>query len=86
MTKLKTLTISAKASDLFSAQVVDENDETYEYDGYVPDDIGIGGGDYVEIEINAQTGQIQGWKPLTLNDWKAVTEDEFYDDLYDDEL
>jgi len=33
-------------------------------DGYVPDDIGIGGGDYVEMQWCLDCGQIQGTWPL----------------------
>ena len=32
-----------------------------EHDGYVPEDIGIGGGDDVYIKIDINTGQIIGW-------------------------
>jgi len=32
-----------------------------EHQGYVPHDIGIGGGDDVELEIDIDTGQIVGW-------------------------
>jgi len=62
---MKTLTISAKCSDLcFCVFYNDESGNSFEKDGYVPNDLGIGGGDYVDITIDAKTGQIQGWKPL----------------------
>lgn len=32
-----------------------------EHQGYVPDDIGIGGGDDVMLEIDIDTGKIVGW-------------------------
>jgi hypothetical protein len=35
-----------------------------EYDGYVPDDLGIGGGDYVEINLCLECGQVAGNWPL----------------------
>lgn len=32
-----------------------------EHEGYVPSDIGIGGSDDIEIEIDIDTGKIVGW-------------------------
>ncbi len=64
---MKTLTISAKCSDMcFCSFYNDESDNTFDHNGYVPLGLGIGdfGGDYVEMTIDAETGQIQGWKPL----------------------
>jgi len=64
---MKTLTISTKCSDLcFCSFYNDESGNTFEKDGYVPSGLGIGdfGGDYIEMTIDAETGQIQGWKPL----------------------
>jgi hypothetical protein len=34
------------------------------HDGYVPDDLGIGGGDYVEFDYCLDCGQLQGKFPL----------------------
>lgn len=63
--KPKVLSFTAKCSDLFSGQITDEDFNTIkEYDGYVPKDLGIGGGDYLEMEIDLQTGQIINWKPI----------------------
>lgn len=61
---MKTITISAKCSDLFSAQLKDSEKGTIkEYVGYVPDFLGPDGyGDYVEMEIDVKTGQILNWK------------------------
>jgi len=62
------LTISAKCSDLCFCSFTNKAGYTYESDGYVPSDLGIGDGDYVEMTIDTDTGQIQGWKPLrTMN-------------------
>jgi hypothetical protein len=61
----KVLSIVAKCSDLcWCSFYNEESGNTFERDGYVPNDLGIGGGDYVEIRIDAETGQIEGWKPL----------------------
>lgn len=51
--------INSKSSDLNNGVVVGT-----EFDGYVPDDIGIGGGDYVEFTWCLECGQIQGQFPL----------------------
>ena len=48
-----------KVSDMFWLRAGD-----IEYEGYVPSDIGIGGGDYIEISVDAETGQILNWNPL----------------------
>lgn len=63
--KPKILSITAKCSDLFSGHIIDEDFNVIkEYEGYVPKDLGIGGGDYVEMEIDLQSGQILNWKPI----------------------
>ena len=62
------LSISAKCSDLFSCTFFDENNKVLAESGeysYVPENIGIGGGDYVELVIDTETGQILDWKPLS---------------------
>jgi len=53
------LEVSSKCSDrcyLTTYQV--------DYCGYVPDDIGIGGGDYIYFEYCLECGKIQGEFPL----------------------
>jgi hypothetical protein len=59
------LSISVKCSDLCYTEYKDKNGNVTETDGYVPRKIGIGGGDYVNLEIDMETGQIQNWKPVT---------------------
>ncbi len=49
--------IQVKCSDLCNVQFPNGK----EHDGYVPKNIGLGGGDYIDIEINIYTGQIVGW-------------------------
>lgn len=46
------VTFGAKCSDMFYSG---------DYDGYVPDNLGIGGGDYIDIEVDVETGRIIGW-------------------------
>ena len=55
--------ISGKVSDMFSM-----SGDGIDYDGYVPSDMGIGGGDYISMSIDTETGQIQNWKPLAKKD------------------
>jgi hypothetical protein len=51
--------ITSKSSDCNFVQVGDN-----EKDGYVPSDMGIGGGDYVEFVWCLECGQIQGDWPV----------------------
>ena len=56
----KTLSFSAKCSDLFGATLHDGS-RSADYQGYVPRF--LGGGDYVALKIDLATGQILNWKP-----------------------
>lgn len=60
MTKL---IISAKCSDAFYAAIENTHRGLIgEYDGYVPKFMGPEGyGDYVELEIDVETGHILNW-------------------------
>lgn len=51
--------VNAKCSDACYVEVGDN-----EHDGYVPDDMNIGGGDYVRFEYCLECGQIQGDFPV----------------------
>ena len=53
------VSIGSKSSDC-NAINIGEN----EHEGYVPRDIGIGGGDYIEFDYCLDCGQIQGEFPL----------------------
>lgn len=69
----KTISISAKCSDLFSAvlQGTDKDGKPVmaEYDGYVPDFFpGQHYGDYVQLDIDLETGRILNWKKPTKKD------------------
>ena len=55
----KIASIGAKCSDLCSFSF-----DGLEKDGYVPTDVGIGGGDYVEFDYCLNCGQIQGKFPI----------------------
>lgn len=54
--------LNAKCSDC--CQLVAEGKELF---GYVADDAGIGGGDYVEFYYCLDCGQIQGKFPVHIN-------------------
>jgi hypothetical protein len=63
------LTMSAKCSDMFSASLTDDKGTYLEYDGYVPNFFpGTHYGDYVELVIDTDTGQILNWKKPTKKD------------------
>lgn len=51
------LAITAKCSDRCGGLYPGGAD----FDGYVPDGIGIGGGDYVKVKIDIATGIIMNW-------------------------
>lgn len=63
--------VSAKCSDCFFAEI-DNN----EHDGYVLDDIGIGGGEYVNFKHCLDCGQIQGIWPLPTSTLEKGISDE----------
>lgn len=57
---MRTLTISAKCDDRFSG-TLSVDDVSCSIDGYVPHDLGIGGGDYISLTVDLETGQILNW-------------------------
>jgi hypothetical protein len=70
MAKGNVIHVTAKCSDLFGMTVTNANGkEVLEYDGYVPDFFpGEHYGDYVILEIQADTGLIVNWKAPTKAD------------------
>lgn len=59
----KKISLSAKCSDCCSFALIDaDGNELKETHDYVPYGMGVGGGDYVDLEINFETGQIINWK------------------------
>jgi hypothetical protein len=63
------LSVNAKCSDLCNISINGQNKN-----GYVPHDLGIGGGDYVEFELCLDCGQIQGQFPLAKAELEEVPE------------
>ena len=65
-----TLRITAKCSDMFNAQLIEDGKQTGAFDGYVPkwfpNPDAEHYGDYVELEIDMATGQILNWKTPTV--------------------
>jgi hypothetical protein len=66
---MKVITISAKCSDLFWSRLTVDGTIKGEYEGYVPDFFPDEHyGDYVILDIDADTGQILNWKKPTAKD------------------
>lgn len=55
----RVISVQAKCSDCCWVHYKD-----MESDGYVPHEFGIGGGDYIEIDLCIQCGTVQGEFPL----------------------
>lgn len=60
----------AKCSDLFHVTIGDR-----ERDGYVPYDLGVGGGDYLDFDWCLDCGQMQGEWPLPPSKIESPTPD-----------
>lgn len=56
----RVLSVSVKGSDMFSVSVLNQQARQ----GYLPGDLGIGSGDYLEMESCLACGQVQGSFPL----------------------
>lgn len=75
-----TVSINAKCSDLCVTVLLDKDGtEIFEHDGYVPDFMpGDHYGDYVQLDIDLETGQIKNWKAPTaaqLEEWIEAHKD-----------
>lgn len=79
MKKVKTVKVSAKCSDLCFVELLDDEGKVIaQRDGYVPDFMpGNHYGDYVELEIDPNTGIITNWD-------NAVTPKQMIRDLKED--
>lgn len=66
----RVLFTSAKCSDCCSVRMPNGKN----VDGYVPGDVGIGGGDYVRFSWCLACGQIQGKWPLAKSESEAESE------------
>jgi hypothetical protein len=73
--QMTTVKISGKVNDRFWAKLGSK-----EISGYVPSEIGIGGGDYLELEVELATGKILGWNKMALMDkFNSSEEKESFD-------
>lgn len=63
--------VSTKGSDLSFYSLGDR-----EHDGYLPDGVGIGGGDYLEMTYCLDCGQIQGKWPLPISAFETREDEE----------
>ncbi len=71
------LVISAKCNDLCNVDVIDKHDKTvYSEYGYAPYIDCIGGGDYVELEIDTETGMIMNWNQEDFSVWLESTKED----------
>jgi hypothetical protein len=73
--------VTAKCSDMCSISL-----GSVEQSDYVPDDMGIGGGDYIEIVLCLDCGQLQGKFPLPPTGMEEDIPDaellEFFDECF----
>lgn len=80
---MRILNLNGKCSDLCYAEYSVDGKIVAKSDGYVPDIKGIGGGDYIEMDIDLDTGQILNWKPSTHQEVMEAVKG--YDDSDEDE-
>ena len=65
--------MSAKCSDMFNATLTMDGCVVGEYNGYVPEFFPGGHfGDYVELEIDIDTGKILNWKKPSKKELKSI--------------
>jgi len=69
---MKYIAVTAKCNDLCNINIFDDAVQIYNSDDYVPEDLGIGGGDYIELLIEVKTGKICGWDADKVN--KTISE------------
>ena len=62
---MKAISLSVKCSDMFGADLIIDDKTVGGYNGYVPEWFPEGGGDYVDLEIDVETGRILNWTPPT---------------------
>ena len=73
----KILSINAKCNDCCSLEYYNEEDNTQSSKvDYVTRGLGIGGGDYIKLQIDIETGQIRNWKSLSEDDVLNLLSDE----------
>lgn len=70
----RTISIHAKVSDRFTASIKDQDGKVIheQEDGYVWPFFPEGGGDYIILDINIDTGQIMNWPVISAEDIEQV--------------
>jgi len=68
--KERVMDVTGKTADMCFAEL-----NGAEEDGYVPRDIGIGGGDYIRFAFCLDCGQIQGEWPVQTPEWAEREEE-----------
>ena len=82
--EIRSISINAKCSDLCFSELRAENGAIVaEHNGYVPRFLPGNGGDYVNLEIDLETGTILNWKKLISSDiekdeteWTVINNDD----------
>jgi hypothetical protein len=65
---MRVLIINAKSSDLCNTEYIVDGETRVESDGYCPNIKGVGGGDYIELRIDLDTGKLLGYDPVSHKD------------------
>ena len=74
------LQFTAQCSDMFSANLIDDDRIIGEYNGYVPKFMhGEHWGDYVQLTIDLETGQIENWEPVSQDEIDSFKESDGYE-------
>jgi hypothetical protein len=67
------LSICAKCVDAFGSKLIENGEVTNSYEGYVPKFFpNEHFGDYIELDIDIDTGQIVNWKTPTKEELKQL--------------
>ena len=78
----RVLEVQAKCSDLFFCELPYVGAE---HEGYVPSDLHIGGGDYIDFKMCLDCGQVQGNFPLSVTELEGGTENDNGVNQFEDE-
>ncbi len=69
--------VGGKCSDRSWYYIKNEYGETVkDGEGYAPYVKGVSDGDYIEIEIDNETGKVVGWVPMTVDSVESFNEED----------
>ena len=78
LAKVKIVSVNGKTSDNCYVELKDVYGKTIaSHDGYVPSFLPGGGGDYLELEIDINTGKILNWKVPTADNLQEEVAEEW---------